>query len=578
MRIFDNPFYLLNISPCSDKSEIFDAADELELQNDDPKAGEYAAALVDPIKRIAAEVSYFPDADEDDHELCRNYLARIEQGQCDDDTYEEIYEELEYFPCSLFNVETALLEKLRRLPTVGILPELCAKFDEIDWDDIKTCINEDRQAAGITALTDLSLIRKETEAVRFEFVKACCAAFNELKTMEMVEKFIKITDAATKNGKDLAPSLIYDLVDHYEKNTQAFFENNTPVIRQMIEAVRKAAAAGETEEQILRRLDKLIENIKLWDKIAEPMQLARASRGEEHEMSRELAFSFRSLGVDLFNKHEYIAAAERVIEAVEDIFGNLSSVVGSLANDKKALQDIKALAALKQAADRLKEAEPPGAFREAAAGQREAEPRAFAEDMRYFATVGSAAKDRISLTAEGIQYSGVCLRFTDIVAARWGTAVRRRAGISSCDHVLAAEDVKGNKLNIDFTDRFAEDDTFENITSRFWQGAADIIIPRLVQAIAVKGIEGEQIKIADEGAWFSRSGLWDRKPPVFVPWSAVDFDDHDGCMILAGGGETASLSFRDQWNVYYLYAIISIAKKAGFPRLSMIMEQYNGRQ
>lgn len=578
MRIFDNPFYLLNISPCSDKSEIFDAADELELQNDDPKAGEYAAALVDPIKRIAAEVSYFPDADEDDHELCRNYLARIEQGQCDDDTYEEIYEELEYFPCSLFNVETALLEKLRRLPTVGILPELCAKFDEIDWDDIKTCINEDRQAAGIPALTDLSLIRKETEAVRFEFVKACCAAFNELKTMEMVEKFIKITDAATKNGKDLAPSLIYDLVDHYEKNTQAFFENNTPVIRQMIEAVRKAAAAGETEEQILRRLDKLIENIKLWDKIAEPMQLARASRGEEHEMSRELALSFRNLGVELFNKHEYIAASERVIEAVGDIFGNLSSVVGSLANDKKALQDIKALAALKQAADRLKEAEPPGAFREAAAGQREAEPRAFAEDMRYFATVGSAAKDRISLTAEGIQYSGVCLRFTDIVAARWGTAVRRRAGISSCDHVLAAEDVKGNKLNIDFTDRFAEDDTFENITSRFWQGAADIIIPRLVQAIAVKGIEDEQIKIADEGAWFSLSGLWARKPPVFVPWSAVDFGDHDGCMILAGGGETVSLSFRDQWNVYYLYAIISIAKKAGYKKLSMIMEQYNGRQ
>lgn len=33
---------------------------------------------------------------------------------------------------SLFNVETALLKKLRRLPTVGILLELCAKFDAID--------------------------------------------------------------------------------------------------------------------------------------------------------------------------------------------------------------------------------------------------------------------------------------------------------------------------------------------------------------------------------------------------------------------------------------------------------------
>ena len=63
MDLRHNPFYILGASMTDNKRRIMELAEEKSLFGDEEAVEEAKTILLDPIRRIDAELSWFPESD-----------------------------------------------------------------------------------------------------------------------------------------------------------------------------------------------------------------------------------------------------------------------------------------------------------------------------------------------------------------------------------------------------------------------------------------------------------------------------------------------------------------------------------
>ncbi len=161
---------------------------------------------------------------------------------------------------------------------------------------------------------------------------------NRMSSTNLVEVMTLTVDSATNHGASHAPDLIDDLVDSYEVESQGFLQKEAENAMKLIQAARNAAGRGEAAVRPL--IDKLEAVARNWNKVAQPIQLSTKARGIDHTPSRDLAFSIRSMGIDLFNKHDMLIQSRRITELLNDLFSELPGVAERVKQDVEALEDI----------------------------------------------------------------------------------------------------------------------------------------------------------------------------------------------------------------------------------------------
>lgn len=328
-----NPFAVLGVTTRDDRRRIVEQAEEKSLELDHEACQKARSDLTSPRMRLSAEMSWLPGVSP---RKAEQFVIALQSD-----------------PMSLRGESG--------LPTLAQLNLLAAAFEAVDTDDsaddvaefiqemaylvddlsseqVLRDINEDRAVSGFPEVKGIDQVEAELSERKRYYRNAIKDALNRLSPASLVEAMTTAVDQITYGGEEHAPELIDDLVDSYAVETQGFLQKEAESVEKLIETARNSAKSGENAVKPI--VDKLIVVARNWDNVAQPIQLSAKARGIDHDPSHEIAYSIRSLAIDLFNEHDMLDESQRLTELIQELFAELPEVVERVDEDADALENI----------------------------------------------------------------------------------------------------------------------------------------------------------------------------------------------------------------------------------------------
>lgn len=87
-------------------------------------------------------------------------------------------------------------------------------------------------------------------------------------------------------------------------------------------------------------INQLIQVVKNWDIVAQPIQVSKKSRGLDHDASNRVAGLVRDLAVHLFNDHDKLDFSQKLTNMLQEVFAEVGKVAERIADDVNALDEI----------------------------------------------------------------------------------------------------------------------------------------------------------------------------------------------------------------------------------------------
>lgn len=334
MDLLQNSFHILSASPHDNRRRIVELADERSLLLNSNQCIDARSELTNPRKRLTAEVAWLPGMGP----------KRIV----------EVLSLLETSPAALLAVETLssmaranlLAAGLARLPdhnakdvTDWIL-ELAWAFEDLDADELCEIINEERTVSGFPVVSDISAVEAEIQERRRHYRQVIKLALDHLSPKELVKAVTVAVASATEDGKEHGPVIIADLVDSYEVEAQGFLDKEEGNIKALVEKLRAAVDAGRSDSTLASAVNQLIQVVKNWDSVAQPIQVSAKSRGLDHDASHRVASLVRTLAIHIFNEHEKLDFSQQLTNMLRDVFAEVGAIADRTAEDADALGKI----------------------------------------------------------------------------------------------------------------------------------------------------------------------------------------------------------------------------------------------
>ena len=119
---------------------------------------------------------------------------------------------------------------------------------------------------------------------------------------------------------------------------QDFLEKKQKIIEALDEKLRVMVDAKNPDTTLQPIVNQLIQAVKEWDTIAQPIQLSKKSRGERHTPSFEIAWRVRNLAIDLFNEYGKLDFSRQIINMLKEVFAEVIEVDERITEDSKALE------------------------------------------------------------------------------------------------------------------------------------------------------------------------------------------------------------------------------------------------
>ena len=334
MDLLQNPFHILNASPRDNRRRIMELADERSLLLDSSECMEARSELTNPRKRLSAEVAWLPG------------IGPKRVG--------EVLSLLESSPADLLAVDNLssiaranlLAAVLARLPNHNAddvaewILEISWAFEDLDPEELSVIINEERVVSGFPEVSDLSAVEAEIQERRRHYRQVIKAALDNLSPKELVEAVTVAVESATDDGEEHGPILIADLIDSYEVEAQGFLDKEEGNIRALVEKLRAAVDAERPDSTLAPMVNQLIQVVKNWDTVAQPIQVSTKSRGLDHDASHRVAGLVRGLAIHMFNEHGKLDFSQQLTNMLQEVFAEVGEVAERTAEDANALGEI----------------------------------------------------------------------------------------------------------------------------------------------------------------------------------------------------------------------------------------------
>lgn len=334
MDLLQNPFHLLTASPRDNRRRIMELADERSLLLDSSECIEARSGLTNPRKRLSAEVAWLPG------------IGPKRAGG--------LLSLLEFSPTDLLAVDKLSSIARANLLAAGLahLPdhngddvakwilEIAWEFEDIDPEELRAIINEERVVSNFPEVSDLSAVEAEIQERRRHYLTVIKSALDNLSSKELVEAVTVAIESATDDGEEHGPILIADLVDSYEVEAQGFLNKEEGNIRALVEKLRAAVDAERPDSTLTPMVEQLIQVVKNWDTIAQPIQVSAKSRGLDHDASHRVAGLVRELTIHLFNEHGKLDFSQQLTNMLQEVFAKVGEVAERTAEDADALNEI----------------------------------------------------------------------------------------------------------------------------------------------------------------------------------------------------------------------------------------------
>lgn len=532
-----NPFWVLGVTTRDDRRRIVEQAEERALHIDHDLCQKARSDLTNPRNRLSAEISWLPG-------VSPKKAERMAQGLLDNP--KAIRAEAGLPDLARANLMAASIEIMKDNESSTVIAQFFSDFASVveafDADEILRDINEDRAVAGFPEVQGTSPVEEELVKRRKEYRNAIKHALDAMPSTKLVETMTRVVSGSTDDGATHGPALIDDLVDAYEIETQGFLDRETENITTLIESIRSAAPKGaEAIESLLKKLEQVARN---WDKVAQPIQLSMKSRGISHSTSQDIAVEIRSLGIDLYNKHDMLVQAERITNLLKDLFAELPEFMERVEEDSTAIKGIQQKA------------------REA-----ESKNQQWERDITYRADVGVVFKDELSISPKGISWKGTRYPLESITRVYWGATRHSVNGVPT-----------GTTYNISFGDNrslaevsLRNETTFDTFIDKLWRAVAWRLMVDIIEALkAGKSFSFGDIKVEDESVTLTKHKFFGNER-VKLTWHEVTVWSANGNFLVGSSTDNktyGTANYISTANTHILEHILRNGFKKGISRLS----------
>jgi hypothetical protein len=328
-----NPFALLGVTIRDDRRKIVELAEEKSLSLDAEVCQKALSDLTSPRTRLGAEMSWLPGVSPNKAALL---LAAMQSDPM------SVRKETGLPSLAHMNLLASAFEALDDTDPPeyfsSFILETSIQMEEISAEQVFRDLNEDRSISGFPEVRSIDQVEAELQERKRYYCSAIKEALNRISPSALVTTMTLTVDRATSGGKKHAPELIEELVDGYSSEAHAFLQMEAQNIKKLIDAIKAAASSGEVATApLVGQLESVARN---WDKVAQPIQLSAKARGIDHGPSTEIAFSIRSLVIELFSKHDLLAQSQRLTKLNKELFAELPEFTDLVREDAVALEDI----------------------------------------------------------------------------------------------------------------------------------------------------------------------------------------------------------------------------------------------
>ena len=536
-----NPFFLLSVSTRDDRRRIVEAADEKALHLDPEVCSKARSDLTNPRIRLGAEISWLVG-------LSPRRATDLLDAAAKHPTGIHTLEGLP--PLAHANLlSAALLAFGPDAPsgqwTAAIL-RLGLLVEQIDSEDVLHDLNADREIAGFPAVKSLDLIEDALAEQRRRYRDGLKEALDVLPPAKLAQVVTAVVEEATRSGEAAAPVLIDEMVDAYQLETHSFLNKEAENIRLLIEHARAAVSVGDhAVDRVLERLERVLRN---WDLVAQPIQLSAKSRGLPDGPSEELAREVRSLGIDLFNEHGKLEAAQRIVSLLQDVFDEVPEIAARLKEDADTVERL--FAQREQASEEAKE---------------------WAREITYRVEVGALFKTTLAISPGGLEWGDAKFPLDEVKAVRWGGTRHSINGIPT-----------GTTYNISFGDgrRLAsvgirKSAIYQNYVDRLWKAVGVRLLTEMLADLR----NGKKLRfggaiVDDEGMILERRRFFGANEPVRCSWNELVIWSADGAFCIARKGDkrvSVTLPYLTVDNVHILEAAMRMFWKKPGRRISDLL-------
>jgi len=543
MRLTENPFFVLGATTRDSRRQLQETAEERKLSIDPDICSRALADLLNPGRRLFAETAWLPG------------ISPAKAA--------ELLASLESNPASVLALESSpplarinlLAEAMLRQQGNSSADDasrwilaLAGEFEKVKPDLARDLLNQDRLAAGIPEIPDVSGLTAPIEERRKYLRQVMLGMLERMKRETAIEATTLAVTEATASGSRQAFLLIDDLVDGYEVQMRSSLQEQGKNVESLVAALRKSLAAEPSKATLVKVVESIEAAIRRWDKVAQPIQLCARSRGTEHDETQRLGLMVRSLAVELYNKHRYLDLSNRLTHLIAEAFGEDRMLAEQATEDKIALGNIhKGMA------------------------EQAAKEAVWRKEMTWNTQWGLIFKARLGISPEAINWNGDSWRVSEIQSMSWGGIRKSINGIPT-----------GTEFHVRFSDksRGAHVETgdaaiFEAFTSRLWR----IVGLRMLAELASRLNAGERISFGnavldDEGIELEKYKFFGKNPRAHFTWDQVVVWPEDGSFHIANKtdkGFKLSMSYIEAPNTHVLEAMIRAGFKAGADRLSDIL-------
>lgn len=331
MDLFKNPFYILGATPRDDKYRIIELAEEKSLLSDTDECMKAKDILITPRRRVSAEVAWLPGVDPSFYGLLFRYL----------ESPNEELPNITMAPIASANLRATKLSRYTDLLSSGILEwalEIAQKSEAIQPEEVREVLNDDRSVARFPEAAT-SDVNDEIRNQKSYYSKTVTAVLENLSVKARARTMTSLLETSTSNGRYQCPTLIRDLMPAYELSVQDSLEQYKRIIEAQDEQLRAMADARNPDTTLSQIVDQLLESLREWDTLAQPIQLSRRSTGQRHDVSFEMARRFRHLAADLFIEYRKPDLSRKILNTLKNVFSEVPEIVEQIVEDSNALEE-----------------------------------------------------------------------------------------------------------------------------------------------------------------------------------------------------------------------------------------------
>ena len=546
MDLLQNPFHILAATPRDDRRRIMELADERSLLLDSNECMQARSELTNPRKRLSAEIAWLPGYGPTKVEESLRIL-KASPGN--------LLSSVSGVPIAKANLLAAGLQRLSNSGPKIIskwIIALALAFDRITPVELCSIVNEERVVSGFPAVTDLSVVESEIQERRRHYRQVIKSALENLPSQGLVEAVTEAVEFATDNGEKHGPILLADLVDSYEVEAQPFLEKEEENIDVLVEKLRAAVDNDRPDSTLAPIVKQLIQVVKNWDTVAQPIQVSTKSRGLDHDASHRVARLVRELAIHMFNEHGKLEFSQQLTNMLREVFAEVSEVAERSAEDADALSEI--------AEQRVRMIE-----------DQKSQTEEWRREITYEAAVGAIFKDRLRISPEGIEWKGRRWELDSITRLRWGGTRHSVNGISTGTTFSIYFGDRSNSTSIELKKK----ETYGNFIDRLWRAVGVRLLTEYLEGMrdGKKFHFGSAI-LSDHGMELDRKVFFGSNERVFCRWGELVIWDGSGVFCVGKKEDkkvSANFSYQSEDNIHVLEAMIRMFWKRGGTQMSSLL-------